>query len=252
MDSDAFVLASSSKEVFRCDNSGIVINGTINAYSGSISGLNIFNTHLVFNGENQDTGSGIVGTCTFDNIAFWAGSHDSTNGYTWKGVRCPFYVTHDGKLHAENAEISGYTTTQEFQAVSAEIGSIKANYVTTETLKANYITTSELEVKYATIDDLEVTNIAVSGKLDAKEFTASKISALGITVDSARINGILSASQLATGAGKNYSPVWSTCWVFKGKIPDVSLDRDNDGNITGAHLTYSSLTEIPVLLGLAN
>ena len=252
LDSDAFVLASSSKEVFRCDNSGIVINGTINAYSGSISGLNIFNTHLVFNGENQDTGSGIVGTCTFDNIAFWAGSHDSTNGYTWKGVRCPFYVTHDGKLHAENAEISGYTTTQEFQAVSAEIGSIKANYVTTEILKANYITTSELEVKYATIDDLEVTNIAVSGKLDAKEFTASKISALGITVDSARINGILSASQLATGAGANYSPAWSTCWVFKGKIPGVTLDRDDDGNITGAHLTYSSLTEIPVLLGVAN
>lgn len=123
-------------------------------------------------------------------------------------------------------------------AAEGRIGTIEANYVTTNVLTANY----------ATIENLNATNLNVLGKLDAKEFTADKISAMGITVDSARINGTLKASTIATGAGANYSPIWTMKWFVSDPQLKVTKDKKT-GYVTDVSYANGTMHERPVLLG---
>ena len=146
-------------------------------------------------------------------------------------------------LNATNADVSNLTAgtvsiATALNAAEGRIGTIEANYVTTNVLTANY----------ATIENLNATNLNVLGKLDAKEFTADKISAMGITVDSARINGTLKASTIATGAGANYSPIWTMKWFVSN--PQLKVVKDEKtGYVTDVSYANGTIHERPVLLG---
>lgn len=172
----------------------------VNDNDAYISGLKLYDNFMVMNGDTQDIGSGITGSVDYDNIAFWAGSHDGSNGFVWKGLNSPFYVTHDGFLHASNAEISGYTTTIEFKAQTAKIETLEAGSITIakavsaaeakiNIIEANYITAQTVSATYATINSLN----AVDGKfanLNADNIKSGTLSADRISTDLLRTNNL--------------------------------------------------------------
>ena len=253
-----FSISSNNNKKFYVNSNGdVVFSGILQGASGNFSGtltagsIDADKVKFGVSTINQVL-STYVKTTTLEANYATINSLNATNAEI-NNIKANYVTTADltanyatiASLNATNANLSNLQAgtvniATALNAAEGRIGTIEANYVTTDTLTANY----------ATISSLNATNLAVSGKLNASEFTAAKISALGITVESANITGILKASQLGTGAGNNYSPVWSTCWVFKGNEPRVTYTKDDKtGYITDVRLTFGSLTEIPVLLG---
>ena len=169
-------------------------------------------------------------------------------------------ITSLSAIHAEITNIkSNYATIENLNATNADVSNLTAGTVIIATalnaaegrigaIEANYVTTNVLTANYATIENLNATNLNVLGKLDAKEFTADKISAMGITVDSARINGTLKASTIATGAGANYSPIWTMKWFVSDPQLKVTKDKKT-GYVTDVSYANGTMHERPVLLG---
>jgi len=97
--------------------------------------------------------------------------------------------------------ISEINQTAESVTIKAEKIDLEG-LVNADELMTKYATTTDLDVlgnlvaQKANISDLTAVNLKVEGKLDATEFTADNISGMGITVNSANIEGTLSAEQV--------------------------------------------------------
>lgn len=173
----------------------------------------------------------------------------------WKLTALAFAISTDGgKTYPYGFTVDGTTITRLLYAEGIDADYITSGTISTERLDADSIAaavvnTQALSAKYATISSLNATNLSVSGKLDAKEFTAENISAMNITVDSANIKGGLDASKITTGtlsadrisaetivaklSGQLVSVATVACGTFVYQSYNVEWKKmqDADGNI---------------------
>lgn len=133
-----FSLKSGNAEKFRCDASGVRVNGEIITTSGSIGGWTInsasINNGIPYTGEKNSNATGIGGYG--GGWAFWAG-----NG--------KFSVKQDGSLYAESATINGYTKTQDLEAVNARFNNLNASNITAGTLSVERLNITAIMVNMA-------------------------------------------------------------------------------------------------------
>lgn len=241
-----FSISSNENKKFYVNSSGdVIFSGKLEGASGSFSG-------------NLTAGS-----IDADKVTFGSSSINQVLATYVKTTTLEANYATITSLNATNAEItnikSNYATIENLNATNADVSNLTAGTVSIATalnaaegrigaIEANYVTTNVLTANYATIENLNATNLNVLGKLDAKEFTADKISAMGITVDSARINGTLKASTIATGAGANYSPIWTMKWFVSN--PQLKVTKDEKtGYVTDVSYANGTMHERPVLLG---
>lgn len=85
-----------SKVFYGDTNGNLTLTGNITATSGKIGGFNIKSDRLLSNNNGKYTVIQSSGT-----YAFYAGSTAEAM------TNAPFYITHNGKLYAQNAEIKG-------------------------------------------------------------------------------------------------------------------------------------------------
>lgn len=126
-------------------------------------------------------------------------------------------------IKAAKIDLQGIVSATEFASKYATIDSLNAQKARIDSIAANYISASSVAANYATIESLKATNLAVSGKLEATQFTAENISAMNITVKSANVTGGFNASKITSGT--------------------ISADRLNVSDIA-AH--FSSATDLTV------
>lgn len=119
------------------------ITGQVNATSGQIGGWVISGSLLYSTNGNIGTGMAATTSCDSD-PAFWAGLHgwgstpwDSGGQSGWWGDHCYFYVTSDGTLKAEKANITG--------TINATSGSFTGSiYTSSGTVGGWHISSSNL------------------------------------------------------------------------------------------------------------
>lgn len=102
-------------------------------------------------------------------------------------------------IKAAKIDLQGIVSATEFTSKYATIDSLNAQKARIDSIAANYISASSVAANYATIESLKATNLAVSGKLEATQFTAENISAMNITVKSANVTGGFNASKITSG-----------------------------------------------------
>ena len=152
----SFDLYSNSSRVFRCNSSGIQINGngtftgTINASGGTIGGWNISNSGIYKTNGNKTIRMQSDGTfvCQQGSTILWALQNDGN-------------VQFNG-----NCTINGYATSATVSALRGDFNTLNAKAITTDNfsaqnINANKITTGTLSTSRLDINGLV---LALSGK----------------------------------------------------------------------------------------
>ncbi len=153
-----------------------------------------------------------------------------------------------GLVEAEEF-LSKYATIDTLNVTKAKIDEAIIKKATIESLEATNARVENLELDHVSIFDLNTTNASINNlwidkasinsvsvlegrintlqtsKLSADEFNAETISAMGIIVKSANIEGVLNANQIGTGTGE-FTPQWVMGWFFTGK-PQLNVKKEN-------------------------
>lgn len=202
--SDKFELKSNNNVVFRCNSSGITINGNgtfsgqVTASSGAIGGWTISSGSLTKTSGNYTIAIQGDGTllCKQGNTVKWALQN---NGDVQFAGNCAISGNATISGYSKTTEISAtYATISSLNSTNARIGNLESIAITTNNLSAQSISAGQITTGTLNADRIAGNSITV-GKLNSASFKSSRVD----------VGTIACTNSYIIVGGRTYSQTWN-------------------------------------------